>query len=131
MAAGLNTCFFLNAKRYLDAIAIKDAIIANIMLFKLTPGVTISETIRAVIAHDSTFVIALKILEKNMFVMRLTAKIREVVKIKEMELKGRVPKKLINKAKNQITIRKYSNSRYMGIKFRMLSSGLSSLSITT
>jgi hypothetical protein len=101
------------------------------MLFKLTPGVTISETIRAVIAHDSTFVIALKILEKNMFVMRLTAKIREVVKIKEMELKGRVPKKLINKAKNQITIRKYSNSRYMGIKFRMLSSGLSSLSITT
>lgn len=131
IAAGLNMCFLRNAKRYLDAIAMKEANIAKTMLFKFIPGVTIREMIKAVMAQDSMFVIALNILEKNIFVTRLIAKMMRVVKIKEEVLKGSIPKKLIDKAVNQVTIKKYNIKRYMGMKFMMLSSGLSSLSITT
>lgn len=64
MAAGLNTCLPLIASKYFDAIAIRDMRIAKKNCSKFCAGETIKNKINAVIAKDSMFSGALKILDK-------------------------------------------------------------------
>ena len=71
-AAGLNICFFLIAKIYLEAMAITGMRINKGRSEKLATGVKMKNKMKAVILADSTLVWTLKSFAKIIFVTHAT-----------------------------------------------------------